>query len=502
MRKNRYFSIGNVNIITTVLSQLVSIACGVIVPRLLIRAYGSEAYGISVSIAQFLAYIELMEGGVCGVARGKLYGPMAAGNQEQVNAIYGAIQTFFRGIAAAFLGYSLVLAFSYHELADVTIFSKEYIFVLVLAISAATLTKYMFGIANLTLLISAQKQYIHNLTVMAATIGTTIVTVVMVFAGFDLLWVKLGSSLVFVIRPLIYWFCVRRYFPGIRKSEKKAKLEQKWTGLGQHLAYFIHSNTDVILLTLMASTEAVAVYAVYNMVIRNIRNLTEACVGGMEAAFGKAIAQQKHELLHRYYRRYQALITAATVVLFGCTGILIVPFVKLYTSGITDTDYIQPAFAVVLLMAEVVNCLCLPCSTLPVAAGRLKQTKWGSYAEVIANVGLSCLLIRWDPLLGVAIGTLTATVIRAIYYVVYSTQHLLKMSIWKNLVLFVATIVGLCAIILTGASVVEKLCIESYNRWILCGFGCFVTITIPILGVVWRMSRRSKMEKAKNDCII
>lgn len=494
MRKNRYFSIGNVNIITTVLSQLVSIACGFIVPRLLIRAYGSEAYGISVSIAQFLAYVELMEGGVCGVARGKLYSPMAAGDQEQVNAIYGAIQTFFRGIAAAFLGYSLVLAFSYHELADVTIFSKEYIFALVLAISAATLTKYMFGIANLTLLISAQKQYIHNLTVLATTVGTTIVTMVMVFAGCDLLWVKLGGSLVFVIRPLTYWLCVRRYFPGIRKSEKKAKLEQKWTGLGQHLAYFIHSNTDVILLTLMASTEAVAVYAVYNMVIRNIRNLTEACVGGMESVFGQSIACKQQSLLRQQYRRYKTIITAVTVVLFSCTGVLIIPFIKLYTRGITDANYIQPAFALVLLLAEAINCLCAPCASLPVAAGHLKQTRWGAYGEVIVNVVLSCLLIGWDPLLGVAVGTLAATILRGVYYSVYAARNLLDISVGKVLAVLFASICVMIVVIFAGGIAIQQLAIENYISWVLCGAVTFAVICLPVLLVARMLSKR--MEKA------
>lgn len=44
------------------------------------------------------------------------------------------------------------------------------------------------------------------------------------------------------------------------------------------------------------------------------------------------------------YRRmkYKTLLSAGTLVLFSCAGILIVPFIRLYTKGITDADYIQP----------------------------------------------------------------------------------------------------------------------------------------------------------------
>lgn len=56
------------NILTQLLNQLVTTACGILIPRILLAAYGSEAYGISASIAQFLSYITLFEGGIGGVA--------------------------------------------------------------------------------------------------------------------------------------------------------------------------------------------------------------------------------------------------------------------------------------------------------------------------------------------------------------------------------------------------------------------------------------------------
>ena len=48
------------------------------------------------------------------------------------------------------------------------------------------------------------------------------------------------------------------------------------------------------------------------------------------------IAKGRLDRLRRTFRRYQTLIVSVSVVLFSCTGALIVPFVRLYTKGITD----------------------------------------------------------------------------------------------------------------------------------------------------------------------
>ena len=65
------------NIVFSLVSQAAALVCGFIVPRLLINTFGSEAYGATASILQFLSYIVLLEGGIGGVARAVLYKTLA-----------------------------------------------------------------------------------------------------------------------------------------------------------------------------------------------------------------------------------------------------------------------------------------------------------------------------------------------------------------------------------------------------------------------------------------
>lgn len=466
------------NIVTTLSNQLIATLCGIIVPRALLKAFGSDAYGITVSITQFLSYIALLESGIGGVARAKLYAPLANGDSGGVSSVYYAVKTFFRYVAAIFFAYSIILALSFHDIAHVTAFSRPYIFALVLVMSLSTLATYMGGLADLTLISADQKQYIGNLILSATTVLNTLAVVILIGLRSDLLSVKIWSSLIFVMRPIMYSIYVRRHY-ALSRSARRATLDQKWTGVGQHIAYFLHSNTDVVLLTIFASTRLVAVYSIYSMIVGSIRAITTSFSGGMEARFGELIAKGKIDDLRRSYARYDALLRSVSIVLFSCTGVLILPFVRLYTRGIMDENYIRPAFSVILLLAEAVNCLALPCSALPVAAGQFKQTRMGAYGEAAINIILSCFLIFWDPLCGVAIGTLAATVFRAVYYTVYSARNLLRVPIKRLLLKFAVSLAAMCAIIFLGRAVMQHVVISNYWQWALCGTAAFIIIALP-----------------------
>ena len=483
------------NIITTLFNQLVTTLCGIVVPRVLIGSFGSEVYGLSVSITQFLSYITLLESGIGGVARAKLYDPLAKNDYDEISKVYVAIRSFFRYVAAAFLIYSITLGLVYHDIAHVSIFTRTYIFILVIVISLSTLAKYMGGLSNLTLIVADQKQYINNIILMVTTLINTVAIVILSVMKCDLIWVKLGSSLIFITRPILYFYYVKKHYPLSTSKNEKAVLEQKWTGLGQHIAYFFHTNIDVVLLTLFSDARYVAVYSVYYLVVSSIRAITESFSGGMEAAFGELIAKKQMKKLWTSYRWYSNLINSTTLVLFGCTGILIVSFVRIYTQGIVDANYIQPEFAFVLVIVEAINCLALPCASLPIAANHLKQTRWGAYGEALINLIISCMLIRWNPLLGVAIGTLIATIFRITFYILYSSKHILHISAPKALLRVLLTLFALISIICVGRFILRFIMIDSFFKWIVSGIVTFIVVCLPIMITMFYI--RKKISRVK-----
>lgn len=469
------------NALTTFIRQIISTLCGILLPRILIGAFGSVIYGATTSIAQFLSYITLLEGGIGGVARGALYEPLARRDTLQISRIYQIIRRFFLKIAGLFLIYTLILAVFYHDIAAVSAFDRSFTFGLVLAISLSTMANYLGGFADLTLMNADQKQYLNNIVMTVTNILNVAFVVVLVRNGANILIVKLSSALIFVTRRMFYSAYVKTHYRLPKVSAKGCDLDQKWTGMGQHMAYFLHTNMDVILLTLFADLKMVSVYAVYYLVTRSIWDISSSFSGGMEAAFGELIAKKETAALHSAYRKYGTMLTMVALVLFGCAGVMLIPFIRLYMAGVTDANYIQPLFGLLLLLAEATNCLVLPYTALPISANQLKRSRWGSYGEVIINLVVSLLLIRWNPLLGVAIGTLIATVFKALFYMVYTSKNILQCSARNVLLRFAGAIAVLLAVSGGGMLLLLQVTVPNYLVWIIMGIAAFAAVSIVTL---------------------
>ena len=473
------------NIFWAIGGEVVTLVCGLIVPRVLLAAFGSEAYGAVSSITQFLAYITLLEGGVGAVGRAALYKPLAAGDMLAVSRVMGEIRRFFRIIALIFIPYVLFIACVFPYISHIEVFDWTTTFILVLVISISTFAQYFIGISDYILLQSAQRAYITRRVNVFVTALNGVLVVVLVRLGFGLVVVKLGSSLVFALKPAAMRLYVRRHFALAGRVERdKRALEQKWAGLGQHIAYYIHNNTDVIVLTVMTDLRSVAVYTVYYMIISNIQILTSSFSEGMESVFGEMLAKGENDALHRSFSHYETIISCAAMIFFSATAVLIVPFVRLYTAGVSDADYIQPVFAILLLLSSVVYCLRIPYHNVVIAAGRFRETRAAAYGEAAINLTLSIVLVLRHGLVGVAIGTLAAMLFRLLYYIVYLSGHIVRRPV--RLFIKRAAVNGVCfaASVLLGGAVTARLPQTSYLRWAICGVGV-TGIAAAVTGIVY-----------------
>lgn len=458
------------NILVSIGCQLVTLLCGIIVPRLMIDTFGSEAYGATVSIGQFLSYIALLEGGIGGVARAALYRPLADGDMEKISAVMAEVRRFFSVIACIFGAYTLVIACSFNVISRTEVFDWTTTFLLVMSISLSTFGQYFIGISNMILLQAAQKSYITNMVNIAGQIINTVMIVILVSLGCSIIMVKLVSSLVFALKPVALWMYVRRHYQLNRFSGKRTVyLTQKWSGISQHIAFFLHTNTDVVILTCFSNLKAVAVYSVYNMVVANMQNLATSFNTGMEALFGDMLARNEKEKLNKAFDTYETIISVVAVVLFSVTAVMIVPFVRIYTEGVTDANYEVPLFAWFLTLSALLYCLRMPYHSIVVAAGHFRQTQNAAYGEVAINVGLSILLVTRYGLVGVAVGTLAATAFRLLYYVGYLSKKVLNRRIGLFVRRTMLNAVIFCLVAVAGTKATAIFDMTNYGIWALCG---------------------------------
>ena len=316
---------------------------------------------------------------------------------------------------------------------------------------------------------------------MTLTILNAILVVLLIKFGANVQIVKLGSAFVFVLRPILQNIYVRKkYNINFKNVEEKYELKQKWDGLAQHIASVVHNNTDIAILTIFTNTAEVSVYSVYLYVVTGIKSMVQALTGGVDASFGDMIAKGEQENLNRSFKTYELFYFTLITIVYIVTVVMILPFVKIYTLGITDANYYRPTFAILIALAEFMWSIRLPYSGITLAAGHFKQTQKGAWVEVFTNLFISIALVFKFGMIGVAIGTLVAMTIRTIEFMYHTSKYILKRNQIENIKRVMILILETLIIVPIGFYISSFIKVNSYISWI--GLAAIVGI-IALLGV-------------------
>lgn len=133
-----------INIISSIILQIVIIVSGFIIPKLIITVYGSNINGLITSITQFLSFIVLLEAGFGPVIKSILFKPIADKDKSTIEKILKSSEKIFRIIALIFIAYIILLCIILPR-----VFEKDFdsllTISLIVIISISTFSEYFFG---------------------------------------------------------------------------------------------------------------------------------------------------------------------------------------------------------------------------------------------------------------------------------------------------------------------------------------------------------------------
>lgn len=454
---------------SSLIYQFITIICGFVLPRFFLTYYGSEVNGLVSSITQFLGFISLAECGVGAVVQSTLYKPLADNDIQEVSMIIVSSERFFRRIAYILLIYTAVLMVFYPI---ITLDSFDYLFtmILIFVISISTFAQYYIGITYRLLLNADQLGFIQYIIHSAALILNTVSCILLMKSGASVQVVKLTTSLIFLLQPILLMVIAKRKYKIDHKIRFEGEpIKQKWNGLAQHIAAVVLVNTDTVVLTLLSTLENVSIYAVYNLVVNGVRQMIVSATNGMQAMLGNMLAKGEKEELNKSFDRIEWLLHTLVTIVFLLTGVLIIPFVRVYTAEITDAEYILPVFAYLITLAQGAYCLRLPYNIMVLAAGHYKQTQLSAIIEAVINVVVSVVLVFNFGLVGVAIGTLAAMTYRTLYLVWYLSKNILyrKIRYFVKHIIVDAVIVAVLIFVVNAFPEFFTLNALNYISWIV-----------------------------------
>lgn len=460
------------NSFSSLLQQVVTIVIGLILPRLMIGHFGSEINGLVGSISQFISYITLFEAGIGGVVRAALYKPIAEQDNKAISAILKAADQYFKRLALFFIIYIAVLSFLYPMVINQT-FHGIYTGSLIIIISLSTFSQYFIGITYSIFLQADAKNYVINTVQIAMLVLNSIMTVLLISAGASIHQVKMVSTVIYIMRPILLSGFVSRHYSVSKECRPDYQsLKQRKNGLAHHIAWFLHTNTDIAVITILGKLSSVSVYSIYYMIVNSMTMITTAFISGLEAIFGRKLAKSDCKEVKQDFELYCMVVNTIIIVLFFTAGSMLMPFILLYTAGITDANYMIPVLGYCLLAAEGVYCIRIPYHSIVTAAGHFKETQISAVIETALNIILSVVLIRQFELPGIAFATFAAMLYRTIFYIYYLSRNILEINAVKNYIR------NFICILMVGTGIWIKIHVfdilpNHYGEWVLQSCICF-----------------------------
>lgn len=469
MMNNTRTKNSTLNIVFALLLQFTVFIRGLILPRIIIPAYGSDVNGLISSITQFLSYISLLEAGVGSIFRASLYKPLANRDMYSVSGIVNEQKRFYRKIGIIFIFYVLVLCFVYPMIAK-TKLDKVYIISCILILSISTFAEYFVSLPYSSLLSADQKIRISYIVSIVYTIVNIIVALFWVALKADIRMIYLSMCIIGLLRPLFYIMYVRKHY-ALKKDAKADKnaLNQRWNGMVHHFAFYIHTNTDSTILTVFISTAMVSVYNVYGAIIFGVEKIITSISSGAAASLGNLIASSDQKNVNNTINVFELIQGGAATVIYTITAIMLVPFVRIYTVNMTDMNYIQPAFGYMLILAEAIYCFRCIYSTVSMNANKFRETQIGAIMECSLNLIISLLLVIVFKLgiLGVAIGTVAAMFSRYAFEVWFLSKDVIYRSQKFAYKMFAISICTAMISLMVCNLIFDYDKIDSFIQWIL-----------------------------------
>lgn len=448
-----------------ILSQVVTLGLGIILPRLLIGDFGSDINGLLSSIKQIFVYVALLEAGVGTAALQALYAPVAKANKEKVCEIMAATHHYFRRTGFLYALAVILLAFSYPIIFHIKLNYWLVFWIIILQGSAGVIRYFFQGKLTILLRVDGRSYVTTNIQTIVTIVSYT-TQIILIVMGFNIITVMIAYFLTNLGQMLYVTWYVRKHYPWLDFSVRpdfKALSQSKFVIVHQ-LSGLVFNNTDMIILTYFCGLNVVSVFALYNLIFNSIGTLIDTLCGSVEFVMGQAFNSDRTRFM-RLQEAYETYYIGIAFAFFSIALIMIPSFMQLYAGHFKDADYTDPLLPFLFAAVNVLMYARRTSSQIINFAGTFKQTQWRSILESGINITVSLILVRHIGIYGVLIGTIAALLYRTNDVIIYANWNILRRFPWQTYKRWGVNLLVMCGAVYIGLRIIPF--IDNFVVWAL-----------------------------------
>lgn len=418
------------NIFSGLFSQFITICLGIMIPRLVLVNLGSEANGLLNSVNQVLVYAGLLEAGVGLATTQALYGPLARAAKDEINGIMSATNLFYKKTGFYYFLLVLIIAIIYPIIISSTL-SHTVVFLVVILSGLPNAVNYYFQGKYKLLLNADGKSYVVTNITLVIYVLTSICKILLLVFGFDVVELQLMYLFFNIVQMIIYRTYIKKNYKwlNVESVPNFNSISQRNYVLIHQISGLIFSNTDIICLSIFCGLKVVSVYSMYVLLFGMIGTLIQNINSGIMFVLGQTFNTdiKKFIPMHDAFELYNMSLTFS---LFCIANICILPFMKLYTEGVTDINYLDPLLPYLFIATYLLENGRTSSMKVINYAGHFEQTKYHALIEAIINITVSVVFVNICGIYGVILGTIAALVFRSNVMIIYASKKLLNRSPW------------------------------------------------------------------------
>ena len=470
------------NLITSLLGYVVSIAIGLILPRFFTLTYGSEVNGLLGSVNQFIIYLGLFEAGVGTATLQALYRPVALDDRNQISSVMNAAGAYYRKAGLYYLIGLLILCFGY-PLAFKT--EIDYFKVVGIIFFTGFINVLNFWIQGkyVVLLRAEGKNYIITNLNTIITLLSGVLKILLIRMKVDVVLIMAASFLINLGTMVFIFVYMRANYRWLDYSipADNASIGQKNYVLIHEISTLIFNNTDIIILTIFCGLRVVSVYTMYKLVTTYLGNVLSIIPSSVEFSLGQSFQTSKTDFTGNI-DLCESTYSITYHTLYSVALFLFVPFMKLYTSGITDINYVDYRLAVLFVAIELYSSMRVMMNKTISFAGHFKLTTSRTIVESIINLTVSLIGVRLWGIYGVLVGTIVALAYRTNDIIIYSNVRLMGRGPAKTYAIHLINMA-----LLVGFQFIYKLLFSEVSNYIV--FGLYGAIMVVMTGMAMLLAQ-------------
>lgn len=440
--------------------------------KFVLIGYGSETNGLISSVNQIFSYIALLEAGIGTATVSALYQPLARQDRDGVCDVLAASRHYYRTATKWYFLCVVAVSFVWPFVLDTEIpYLTIWAVIFFQGVSGVITFWYTSTITNY--LLASGRNYININVHMLSSLAAYGLKILICLTDLSIVCISLSLIAVNILKCLFYYFYMRRYCPEYyyTRTPDKKLLKQKNSFLIHEISGVIFSSTDTIILSIFCGLSEASVYAVYALVLNALRTIIGQVFNGTNYILGHSYSE-KRDTYYLTHDRYNCFYVCAVFAIFSIAYLLILPFLTIYTRGVTDANYLDVKLPILFVLIELLSACRIVDNQLIKISLHAKQTVSRAMIEAIINLVVSLVLVQFFGIYGVLLGTIVALLYRTNDIIIYTNKNILERSSIKEYVLYGSNFAVFILVILCQNAVQIKA--SSYFQ--------LIGIAIPVSG--------------------